>query len=168
MPCAPVRAFADRAFGIDQGILLCPHNSIGTSATTIARNGSPWSPRLRSYLSGTGASDDKLLVRNAGDAEGKNSTDPTSCRVDVQVVQGDTQLAATHEMGHQVGMEDEYVSAGAQSAAYKQMVRDAGGGEVGSQQDAALMSGGNRMDPRTYAAFVEAMNRITGSDRWSL
>jgi hypothetical protein len=123
---------------------------------------------IRTEMAATGASDDKLLLRNEGDAEGKPSTDPTACRVDVQVVQGATQMPAAHEMGHQVGADDEYTSAGAQSAQYQQMVKDATGDTIASGNNANIMSTGNQMKRHNYAPFVEVLKKITNMDQWAI
>jgi flagellar motor protein MotB len=127
-------------------------------------------------LTRNGASDDQIIRENAGE-QGAARNDPNDRRVDVHVLDVQTQVTANHEAGHMFGLADEYLGAGEApntplDPAYRQFIADnaevPSGGLPNKGPSDNIMSNGMDIQNWHYAPFVAGLKQVTGSDDWTV
>ena len=122
-----------------------------------------------------GVKDDQLIHEVMGEQDaGRTAADQ---RVDVHVLDAQTQVTSAHESGHMFGLADEYIPTGgaagdALNPEYQQLLRDnaelPGGAVPTAQESDSIMSNGMRVDSWHYAPFVALVKAITGSPEWTV
>jgi len=127
-------------------------------------------------LTDKGASDDQMIRENKGE-ESAARNNANDRRVDVQVLDVQTQVTANHEAGHMFGLADEYLGAGEApntplDPAYRQFIADNAevppGGLPNKGPSDNIMSNGMDIQNWHYAPFVAALKQVTGSDEWTV
>ena len=118
-----------------------------------------------------GATADQVLVRNVGEANAGPGDE--WCRVDAQVGTQQMQNPGLHETGHMLGSDDEYPQTGAGAgtpvaANYDAMIQAQTGDVVTRARNADAMSVGSTVRRWNYAAFLEALEKMTGEKDWTL
>jgi len=126
-------------------------------------------------LTGKGVNAGQLMHQVEGEQDaGRTDFDQ---RVDVHVIDVQSQATAAHETGHMFGLGDEYTYAGESAgdplpADYRQLIADnaevpAGGMPTKGATD-SIMSNGSQVQNWHYAPFVALVKDITGSDDWTV
>jgi hypothetical protein len=115
-------------------------------------------------------------VNNQGEQDAAPDPD-FARRVDIHMLDEAPQITAVHEVGHMLGLEDEYLAdketAGTRlDPAYRKFLRDnatvpAGGLPKKGPSD-SVMSNGMDIENWHYAPFVAALKKITGSGEWTV
>ena len=130
---------------------------------------------VASQLTGKGVPGGQMIHN----VQGEQGADHTAFnqRVDVHVLDVQTQVTSAHEAGHMFGLADEYVGSGESAgdpfdANYRQLIRDnaqvpAGGIPTKGATD-SIMSNGMDVKNWHYAPFVALVKKITGSDEWTV
>lgn len=126
---------------------------------------------VQAALLAGGATADQILVRNVG--EENAGPDAAWCRVDAQVGTQEMQNPGLHETGHMLGSDDEYPQTGAPAgtavaADYDAMIQAQTGDVVTRGRNADAMSLGSTVRRWNYAAFLEALEKMTGEKDWTL
>lgn len=126
---------------------------------------------VRAALIAGGATPEQILVRNVGE-EGAGP-EAAWCRVDAQVGTHEMQNPGLHETGHMLGSDDEYPQTGAPAgtavaADYDAMIQAQTGDVVTRGRSADAMSVGSTVRRWNYAAFLEALEKMTGETEWTL
>jgi outer membrane protein OmpA-like peptidoglycan-associated protein len=126
---------------------------------------------VQAALIAGGATAEQVLVRNVG--EQGAGPEPDWCRVDAQVGTNEMQNPGLHETGHMLGSDDEYPQTGAPAgtavaADYDAMIRGQTGDVVTRGRNADAMSMGSTVRRWNYAAFLEALEEMTGETKWTL
>lgn len=126
---------------------------------------------VRAALIAGGAAADQILVRNVGEENAGPELD--WCRVDAQVGTQEMQNPGLHETGHMLGSDDEYPQTGAGAgtavaADYDAMIQSQTGDVVLRGRNSDAMSLGSTVRRWNYAAFTEALERMTGETEWTL
>ena len=126
-------------------------------------------------LTGKGVSGSQLIHQVNGEQDNDNSD--FSQRVDVHVLDVQTQVTSSHEAGHMFGLGDEYMYAGESSGdpldpAYQKLIRDnaelPSGAVPTKGQNDSIMSNGMNVENWHYAPFVAIVKQITGSQDWTV
>ena len=131
---------------------------------------------VQAALIAGGATGDQILVRNVG--EENAGPEAAWCRVDAQVGTQEMQNSGLHETGYMLGSDDEYLQSGAPAgtavaADYDAMIQAQTGDVVTRGRNADAMSLGSTVRQWNYAAFLEALEKMTGekglgrSEPWS-
>jgi hypothetical protein len=126
---------------------------------------------VQAALVAGGATADQILVRNVG--EENAGPEAAWCRVDAQVGTQEMQNPGLHETGHMLGSDDEYPQTGAPAgtavaADYDAMIQAQTGDVVTRGRNADAMSLGSTVRRWNYAAFLEALEKMTGETEWTL
>jgi hypothetical protein len=129
------------------------------------------SAAVQAALIAGGATADQILVRNVG--EENAGPEAEWCRVDAQVGTREMQNPGLHETGHMLGSDDEYPQTGAPAgtavaADYDAMIQAQTGDVVTRGRNADAMSLGSTVRRWNYAAFLEALEKMTGETEWTL
>jgi len=126
-------------------------------------------------LTGKGVNGSQLMHSVEGEQDaGRTDFDQ---RVDVHVIDVQSQATAAHETGHMFGLGDEYIHGGESPgdplpADYQQLIADnvdlpAGGMPTKGATD-SIMSNGSEVQNWHYAPFVALLKDITGSEDWTV
>ena len=144
------------------------------------------SASVKSTLEGDGIPSSRIVVQNVGEEGGykghywkAKDNDTTARRVDIDLVAGTDQQAASHEAGHMFGLGDEYpgkgeAPGGAYDADYMKLISEnselpaEGGPSQGKAKTGSIMSEGMEVKNWHYAPFVAALKQITGSNDWTV
>jgi len=129
------------------------------------------SAAVQAALIAGGATADQVLVRNVGEANAGAGDE--WCRVDAQVGTQQMQNPGLHETGHMLGSDDEYPQTGAGAgtpvaAKYDAMIQAQTGDVITRARNADAMSVGSTVRRWNYAAFLEALEAMTGETEWTL
>jgi hypothetical protein len=81
---------------------------------------------------------------------------------------GGRQTAAIHEMGHILGVDDEYVGSGPGAPSHSPMVQSEFGTGVAKGTDGRVMSGGNDIQPEHGVTFLAALREATDMTEWTM
>lgn len=126
---------------------------------------------VQAALIAGGATADQILLRNVGE-EGAGPGNEW-CRVDAQVGTQEMQNPGLHETGHMLGSDDEYPQTGAPAgtpvaAKYDAMIQAQTGDVITRARNSDAMSVGSTVRRWNYAAFLEALEKMTGEKEWTL
>jgi hypothetical protein len=125
---------------------------------------------IREGLTGFGLPDEKITVMNSG--ANQSSAAPKDDYVEVLIAVKPLQTTAVHETGHMLGNPDEYSTkahpkGSAVDAPADKMYREHGSGAVVKRDlNEGVMSVGDKVGQQNYAAFAEAVSKITGMAEW--
>jgi len=132
---------------------------------------------VREYLRSHGFAnvDTRVTLDPRGEAEA-DASDPRRAgdqRVDLSVDGGERQVVAVHEFGHEFGLGDEYGTVGSRPRhdAWARDMTDASGAHLPGavrEHNGGIMSFGNAIRPRHYAAFHHALQTVTAQSPWAL
>jgi hypothetical protein len=88
----------------------------------------------------------------------------------VQVGDGKVQTAASHEMGHMFGLDDEYPGSGkyapGQKTEHTDFADKAGFKGVQHARSDSIMGSGTNVDAHHYVTFLDALKVVTGMPEW--
>jgi hypothetical protein len=121
----------------------------------------------------------RITTQGVGDVGA--TEDPSFQCVDIQIGSGDAQRTLAHEIGHMLGLDDEYaspaggISPGAgtpgtigQPVAHGTLPPMGGGVQPAvSENNDNIMSVGNVVRPQHYITFLEALNGVTTPEHFS-